>query len=116
MVCGAPGERGRKRLYGRPEPYPQADPPWKLLLYTDTSGRGVGERGQALTTESSKTIQASAKAGAFLMGVNDMPEIQIPQGTYRYGCKGDNVKEIQRRLKALGYFSGTIGGNYLAFR
>lgn len=47
------------------------------------------------------------------MGVNDMPEIQIPQGTYRYGCKGDNVKEIQRRLKALGYFSGTIGGNYL---
>ena len=42
-----------------------------------------------------------------------MPEIQIPQGTYRYGCKGDNVKEIQRRLKALGYFSGTIGGNYL---
>ena len=42
-----------------------------------------------------------------------MPETTIPQGTYKYGSKGDDVKQIQRRLKALGYYSGAIGGNYL---
>lgn len=30
-----------------------------------------------------------------------------------YGDKGESVKAIQRRLKELGYFNGTIGGNYL---
>jgi len=32
----------------------------------------------------------------------------------KYGDKGDDVKVIQRRLKDLGYFNGSIGGNYLA--
>lgn len=41
-----------------------------------------------------------------------MPESKIPQGTYRYGDKGEAVKQIQTRLKALGYYSGIIGGNY----
>ncbi|MBQ3080296.1 MAG: peptidoglycan-binding protein [Clostridia bacterium] len=31
----------------------------------------------------------------------------------RNGNTGEKVKEIQRRLKALGYFGGDIGGNYL---
>ena len=30
-----------------------------------------------------------------------------------YGCAGEEVKNIQRRLKELGYFNGSIGGNYL---
>ena len=30
-----------------------------------------------------------------------------------YGDKGDAVKKVQTRLKELGFFSGTIGGNYL---
>ena len=42
-----------------------------------------------------------------------MSDTKNLQGTYKYGCKGEDVKEIQRRLKTLGYFSGTIGGNYL---
>lgn len=42
-----------------------------------------------------------------------MPETTIPQGTYKYGSKGEDVKQIQRRLKTLGYYSGAIGGNYL---
>lgn len=32
----------------------------------------------------------------------------------RYGDTGDDVKEVQRKLKALGYFGGEIGGNYLS--
>ena len=31
----------------------------------------------------------------------------------KYGDKGDAVKKVQTRLKELGYFSGSIGGNYL---
>ena len=33
--------------------------------------------------------------------------------TLKPGDKGDKVKALQRRLKALGYFDGEIGGNYL---
>ncbi|MDO4549109.1 MAG: peptidoglycan-binding protein [Clostridia bacterium] len=39
-----------------------------------------------------------------------------PSDVYRtihYGDYGEDVKNIQRRLKAMGYFNGTIGGNYL---
>lgn len=35
-------------------------------------------------------------------------------GTLMYGEHGDHIKGIQRRLKELGYFDGTIGGNYLS--
>jgi len=42
-----------------------------------------------------------------------MSSAKNSQGVFKYGCKGEDVKEIQRRLKTLGYFSGTIGGNYL---
>ena len=31
----------------------------------------------------------------------------------RHGMAGDDVKELQRGLKALGFFPGSIGGNYL---
>lgn len=31
-----------------------------------------------------------------------------------YGDTGEEVKELQQRLKVLGYFGGTIGGNYLS--
>lgn len=36
-----------------------------------------------------------------------------PQVELSYGCHGEEVKAIQRRLKELGYFDGVIGGNYL---
>ncbi len=32
----------------------------------------------------------------------------------KYGDKGDAVKELQKRLKELGYFTGEIRGNYLS--
>ena len=35
------------------------------------------------------------------------------QEVLSYGDKGDLVKEVQRRLKELGYFGGSIYGNYL---
>ena len=33
--------------------------------------------------------------------------------TLQYGDKGEAVEKVQARLKELGYFSGTVGGNYL---
>lgn len=34
--------------------------------------------------------------------------------TLQFGDQGEDVKVIQRQLKALGYFTGNIGGNYLS--
>ena len=42
-----------------------------------------------------------------------MTNIEESFKTLKYGAKGEEVKVIQRRLKELGYFNGTIGGNYL---
>ncbi len=45
------------------------------------------------------------------------PPVQQPsQGSYpelKNGNSGEDVKTLQRRLQALGYFDGQIGGNYL---
>lgn len=46
------------------------------------------------------------------MGEDDGGDIQEPV-TLSYGCTGEEVKTVQRRLKELGYFNGNIGGNYL---
>ena len=36
-----------------------------------------------------------------------------PEETLSYGSSGEAVKELQRNLQALGFFEGSIGGNYL---
>lgn len=35
-----------------------------------------------------------------------------PAATFRYGSRGDTVREIQRRLKNWGYYTGTVDGVY----
>ena len=36
----------------------------------------------------------------------------VPARTLREGSSGDDVKSVQSRLKALGYYTGTVDGNY----
>ena len=36
----------------------------------------------------------------------------IPAASYKFGSSGDQVKEIQRRLKDWGYFNGKVDGKY----
>lgn len=36
----------------------------------------------------------------------------VPTRTLREGSSGDDVKSVQSRLKALGYYTGTVDGNY----
>ena len=47
-------------------------------------------------------------------GVTSTPTIEPSGETLKYGSTGESVKALQRKLKELGYFSGSIGGNYLA--
>ena len=43
--------------------------------------------------------------------VEAMPEVKNPNTLY-YGCKGARVLSLQRALKVLGYFKGTVDGVY----
>ncbi len=47
-------------------------------------------------------------------GGSSQPETDGEYATLQYGDKGDAVKKLQARLKELGYFSGSVAGNYLA--
>ena len=47
-------------------------------------------------------------------GVTSTPTIEPSGETLKYGSTGESVKALQRALQELGYFSGSIGGNYLA--
>lgn len=42
------------------------------------------------------------------------PARKLGSRILRNGDQGEDVKELQTKLKGLGYFSGTIGGNYLS--
>lgn len=45
----------------------------------------------------------------------DIPVVEEEPTSFSlsYGARGEDVKKIQLRLQELGYFNGTIGGNYL---
>ena len=46
-------------------------------------------------------------------GVTSTPTIEPSGETLKYGSTGESVKALQRALQKLGYFTGSIGGNYL---
>lgn len=43
---------------------------------------------------------------------NDQNGWQVPTRTLRKGARGEDVKSVQSRLKELGYYSGSLDGNY----
>jgi len=51
----------------------------------------------------------------FMLKSDLSPEKASPSISYvlQYGDKGEAVKSLQARLMELGYFTGTVGGNYL---
>ncbi len=44
--------------------------------------------------------------------VTPTPASTVPSRTLRSGDSGDDVKNVQTRLKALGYYTGTVDGKY----
>ena len=58
-------------------------------------------------------VKNGKNIGFVQMGkLSDSEIVELPD-ELRYGDTGDAVKMLQQRLKDLGYFSGTVGGNYL---
>ena len=60
------------------------------------------------------TLPAAIGAGASFMGTDNALQTQVEAvlsvATLRQGSKGDEVKEVQRRLKKWGYYSGSVDG------
>ena len=70
-----------------------------------------------LTVTACDTTWAQVRSGGVTayMLLADLSETKVEptKAALQYGDKGEEVKALQSRLKELGYFSGTIGGNYL---
>ena len=78
------------------------------------SGKASGKYGQA-TADAVKAFQKD-----FGLKATGVADIQTQMVLYtaqyrplRYGMTGDDVKELQTRLTALGYYKGQIKGNFL---
>ena len=58
-------------------------------------------------------VKNGKTTGYVQMGkLSDSKIVEMPS-ELRYGDTGDAVKQLQQRLKDLGYFTGTVAGNYL---
>ena len=82
----------------------------------DASGRELGtlSAGTAVTVDAytDTLARVSANGGTGFMLKTDLTDTK-PAQTLQYGDKGEAVEKVQSRLLALGYFTGSVGGNYL---
>lgn len=79
----------------------------------EQSGKATAQTQQALFSSSAPYAPVATQVPTQV----PVTPTQVPQPSgynpLSYGSSGDQVKELQRRLKELGYFDGDIGGNYL---
>lgn len=82
----------------------------------DASGREIGtlSAGTAVTVDAytDTLARVSANGNTGFMLKTDLTDTK-PAQTLQYGDKGEAVEKVQSRLLALGYFTGSVGGNYL---
>ena len=82
----------------------------------DASGREIGtlSAGTAVTVDAytDTLARVSANGGTGFMLKTDLTDAK-PAQTLQYGDKGEAVEKVQSRLLELGYFTGSVGGNYL---
>lgn len=82
----------------------------------DASGRELGtlSAGTAVTVDAytDTLARVSANGSTGFMLKTDLTDTK-PAQTLQYGDKGEAVEKVQSRLLALGYFTGSVGGNYL---
>ena len=82
----------------------------------DASGRELGtlSAGTAVTVDAytDTLARVSANGGTGFMLKTDLTDTK-PAQTLQYGDKGEAVEKVQSRLLELGYFTGSVGGNYL---
>ena len=82
----------------------------------DASGRELGtlSAGTAVTVDAytDTLARVSANGSIGFMLKTDLTDTK-PAQTLQYGDKGEAVEKVQSRLLELGYFTGSVGGNYL---
>ena len=82
----------------------------------DASGKEIGtlSAGTAVTVDAytDTLARVSANGSTGFMLKTDLTDTK-PAQTLQYGDKGEAVEKVQSRLLALGYFTGSVGGNYL---
>lgn len=82
----------------------------------DASGAVVAtlSAGTAVTVDAytDTLARVSANGSTGFMLKTDLTDAK-PAQTLQYGDKGEAVEKVQARLLALGYFTGSVGGNYL---
>ena len=82
----------------------------------DASGRELGtlSAGTAVTVDAytDTLARVSANGSTGFMLKTDLTDTK-PAETLQYGDKGEAVEKVQSRLLELGYFTGSVGGNYL---
>ena len=80
-------------------------------------GEENGKYGKETETAVRKFQEDNSNKGLEATGNADVAtQILIASARYRglrYGSEGEDVKELQTRLTALGYYTGKISGNYL---
>lgn len=96
----------------------------KAAVMAFQSAQGLsadGVAGSATKAALDKAYQGGATGGSTVTAPSDITkgEITILPGaqpasypTIKYGAEGEAVERLQTRLKELGYFSGTVGGNF----
>ena len=82
----------------------------------DASGKELGtlSAGTAVTVDAytDTLARVSANGSTGFMLKTDLTDTK-PAQTLQYGDKGEAVEKVQSRLLELGYFTGSVGGNYL---
>lgn len=82
----------------------------------DASGRELGtlSAGTAVTVDAytDTLARVSANGSTGFMLKTDLTDTK-PAQMLQYGDKGEAVEKVQSRLLELGYFTGSVGGNYL---
>ncbi|MFI6945039.1 peptidoglycan-binding protein [Streptomyces sp. NPDC050422] len=83
---------------------------------TGSSGGAAGEGAEQRVTKA-PVAGAKIKEGDVLMAVNGRPVLALSGRVPMYralgpGTSGDDVKQLQRALRRLGFEPGTISGNY----
>ncbi|MFI9495739.1 peptidoglycan-binding protein [Streptomyces halstedii] len=97
--------------FASPEPLSLAGP-----VGTGSSGGAAGEGAEQRVTKA-PVAGAKIKEGDVLMAVNGRPVLALSGRVPMYralgpGASGDDVKQLQRALRRLGFEPGAISGNY----
>jgi len=88
---------------------------WYKIKYGGKTGYAAKKYIKASSSSSSKSSSSkssSSKSSSSKSSSSKSSSSSSSGGTCRPGDKGDAVKKVQKRLKALGYLSGKVDGDY----